>query len=168
MRENAYSAGNPFEIAARAGHVCRQPDSLADHHQPLQYCRRRICRTADQPAANAILAAGIVTLVQLFAIGPVDGKVPIMPQSVLGGGTVMTFSSIVISGVQLVTTEPLNARSLSIVSVALGVGCGMGANTGILAHTPQAVQLIFGGSGIVPAALVAVLLNVVLTKEKEQ
>jgi NCS2 family nucleobase:cation symporter-2 len=43
----------------------------------------------------------------------------------------------------------------------------MGANTAILAHTPQAVQLIFGGSGIVPAALVAIVLNLVLPKDKK-
>lgn len=57
-----------------------------------------------------------------------------MPQSVLGGAAVMMFSSIVISGIQLITKEPLSARNLSIVSVALGVGYGMGANPGILAN----------------------------------
>ena len=91
--------------------------------------------------------------------------VSIMPQSVLGGAAVMMFSSIVISGIQLITKEPLTPRSLSIVSVALGVGYGIGANTGVLAHAPQAVQLIFGGSGIVPAAMVAILLNILLPKE---
>ena len=89
----------------------------------------------------------------------------IMPQSVLGGAAVMMFSSIVISGIQLITKNPLTARNLSIVSVALGVGYGMGANTGILANAPQFIQLIFGGSGIVPAAMVAILLNIVLPKE---
>lgn len=49
----------------------------------------------------------------------------------------------------------------------LSVGYSMGANTNILVHTPQAVQLIFGGSGIVPAAMVAILLNVLLPKEKK-
>ena len=62
---------------------------------------------------------------------------------------------------------PMTPRNLTIVSVALGVGYGMGANTGVLANTPQAVQLIFGGSGIVPAALVAILLNILLPKDKE-
>ena len=42
----------------------------------------------------------------------------------------------------------------------------MGANSGILAQAPQAVQLIFGGSGIVPAAMVAILLNILLPREK--
>ena len=78
------------------------------------------------------------------------------------------FSSIVISGIQLITKEPLSARNLSIVSVALGVGYGMGANSGILAQAPQAVQLIFGGSGIVPAAMVAILLNILLPKGKAE
>jgi histidyl-tRNA synthetase len=49
-----------------------------------------------------------------------------MPQSVLGGAAVMMFSSIVISGVQLITKEPLTGKNLSIVAVALGVGYGMG------------------------------------------
>ena len=79
----------------------------------------------------------------------------------------MMFSSIVISGIQLITKEPLTARNLSIVSVALGVGYGMGANSGIPAQAPQAVQLIFGGSGIVPAAMVAILLNILLPREKK-
>ena len=90
---------------------------------------------------------------------------PSCRQSVLGGAAVMMFSSIVISGIQLITKNPLTARNLSIVSVALGVGYGMGANTGILANAPQFIQLIFGGSGIVPAAMVAILLNIVLPKE---
>ena len=90
-----------------------------------------------------------------------------MPQAVLGGAAVMMFSSIVVSGIQLITREKMTARNLTIVSVALGIGYGMGANTSILAHTPQLFQLIFGGSGIVPAAFVAVVLNICLPKEKE-
>ena len=78
----------------------------------------------------------------------------------------MMFSSIVISGIQLITKEPLTGRNLSIVAVALGVGYGMGANPAILNFAPQAVKLIFGGSGIVPAAMVAILLNILLPKEK--
>ena len=114
------------------------------------------------------LATGAVFLILCGLCPKLGALVSIMPQSVLGGAAVMMFSSIVISGIQLITKEPLTPRSLSIVSVALGVGYGMGANPGILAHTPQAVQLIFGGSGIVPAAMVAILLNVLLPKEKAE
>ena len=112
------------------------------------------------------LATGAIFLVLCGLCPKLAALVSMMPQSVLGGAAVMMFSSIVISGIQLITKEPLTGRNLSIVAVALGVGYGMGANTGILAHAPQAIQLIFGGSGIVPAALVAILLNIILPKEK--
>jgi len=36
----------------------------------------------------------------------------------------------------------------------------------VLAGLPSYISLIFGGSGIVPAALVAIILNIVLPREK--
>ena len=106
--------------------------------------------------------------VGLVAMPKLGALISIMPQSVLGGAAVMMFSSIIVSGIQLITKEPLDARRLSIVSVALGVGYGMGVSPAILAHTPQAVQLMFGESGIVPAAFVAILLNIILPKDKAE
>ena len=114
------------------------------------------------------LACGAVFLILCGLLPKLAALVSIMPQSVLGGAAVMMFSSIVMSGIQLITREPLTARNMTIVSVALGLGYGLGANTAVLAGLPQAVQLIFGGSGIVPAAFVAILLNVLLPQEKKE
>ena len=113
------------------------------------------------------LACGAVFLVLCGLLPKLAAVVSIMPQSVLGGAAVIMFSSIVMSGIQLITREPLTARNMSIVSVALGLGYGLGANSGVLAGLPQWVQLIFGGSGIVPAAFVAILMNLLLPREKE-
>jgi NCS2 family nucleobase:cation symporter-2 len=112
------------------------------------------------------LSMGAIFLILCGLIPKLGALVSIMPQSVLGGAAVMMFSSIVISGIQLITKEPLTPRNLSIVSVALGLGYGLGANSGVLAGLPQTVQLIFGGSGIVPAAVVAILLNILLPKDE--
>lgn len=112
------------------------------------------------------LATGAVFLILCGLLPKLAALISIMPQSVLGGAAVMMFSSIVMSGIQLITKKPLTPRSITIVSVALGLGYGIGANSGVLSHLPQGVQLIFGGSGIVPAALVAILLNVLLPNEK--
>ena len=114
------------------------------------------------------ISTGAIFLILCGLCPKLGALVSIMPQAVLGGAAVMMFSSIVISGIQLITKEPLTSRNLSIVAVALGVGYGMGANTGILNFAPQAVKLIFGGSGIVPAAMVAILLNILLPKEKAE
>ena len=113
------------------------------------------------------LATGAVFLVLCGLFPKLAALISIMPQSVLGGAAVMMFSSIVVSGIQLITKEKMTPRSITIVSVALGLGYGLGANSGVLAGLPQYVQLIFGGSGIVPAAIVAIVLNIILPKEKE-
>ena len=113
------------------------------------------------------LATGSIFLILCGLIPKLGALVSIMPQAVLGGAAVMMFSSIVVSGIQLITKEKMTPRTLTIVSVALGVGYGMGANASILAHTPQLFQLICGESGIVPAAFVAIVLNVLLPKDEE-
>ena len=92
------------------------------------------------------LSTGAVFLILCGLIPKLGAIVSIMPQAVLGGAAVMMFSSIVISGIQLITKEPLTGRNLSIVSVALGVGYGIGSNSAILANAPQMISLIFGGS----------------------
>ncbi len=112
------------------------------------------------------LACGAVFLVLCGLLPKLAAIVSIMPQSVLGGAAVIMFSSIVMSGIQLITKEPLTPRSMSIVSVALGLGYGLGANSAVLSGLPQWIQLIFGGSGIVPAAFVAIIMNILLPKEK--
>ncbi|MDO4203605.1 MAG: nucleobase:cation symporter-2 family protein [Selenomonadaceae bacterium] len=113
------------------------------------------------------LATGAVFLILCGLIPKLSAVVSIMPQAVLGGAAVMMFASIVVSGVQLITRDPLNARNLSIISVALGLGYGIGSNFGILKHLPEMVRLIFGGSGIVPAALVAIVMNIMMPKDEE-
>ena len=111
------------------------------------------------------LATGAIFLILCGLFPKLAALISIMPQSVLGGAAVMMFSSIVISGIQLITKEPLTMRNITVVSVALGLGYGIGANSTVLSGLPEGIQLIFGGSGIVPAALVAIILNIALPKE---
>lgn len=111
------------------------------------------------------LATGGIFLIFCGLFPKLAALISIMPQSVLGGAAVMMVSSIVVSGIQLITKQPMSGRNITIVSVALGLGYGIGANSGILNQMPQFVSLIFGGSGIVPAALVAIFLNILLPQD---
>ena len=123
----------------------------------------------DKELAGGVMCDGLggIFLIACGLFPKLAALISIMPQSVLGGAAVMMFSSIVVSGIQLVTKTPITGRNITILSVALGLGYGIGANTQILTHLPQQIQLIFGGSGIVPAAIVAIILNIVLPKDKE-
>ncbi len=112
------------------------------------------------------LSMGAIFLILCGLFPKLAAIVSIMPQPVLGGAAVIMFSSIVVSGIQLVTKNPVTARSITIISVALGLGYGLGANSAALAKLPEAISLIFGGSGIVPAAVVAIVLNIILPQDK--
>ena len=113
------------------------------------------------------LSTGAIFLVLCGLFPKLAAIIQMMPQSVLGGAAVMMFASIVVSGIQLVTKDGVSNRTVTIVSVALGLGYGLGANAGILANLPQFVELIFGGSGIVPAAIIAMILNIAIPQDKE-
>lgn len=114
------------------------------------------------------ISTGAIFLVLCGLFPKLAAVIQMMPQSVLGGAAVMMFASIVVSGIQLVTKDGVSNRTVTIVSVALGLGYGLGANTEVLKNLPQFVELIFGGSGIVPAAIIAMILNIAIPQEKSE
>ena len=113
------------------------------------------------------LAVGAVFLVLCGLSPKLAAVVSIMPQSVLGGAAVMMFSSIAISGIQLITKYGITSRIITIVSVSLGVGYGLGVTSGAITGLGSGINLVFGGGGIVPAALLAIVLNVLIPKGKD-
>ena len=112
------------------------------------------------------IGAGVLICAGLFP--KIGAIISIMPQPVLGGAAVMMFANIVISGINLLTKEPLDGRNATIVAIALGLGYGIGSTTAVQAFMPTWMTYVFGGSGIVPAALLAIVLNIVLPKDKKE
>ena len=110
------------------------------------------------------MGAGILVLAGLFP--KIGAVINIMPQPVLGGAAIMMFANIVISGINLITKEPLTGRNATIVAIALGLGFGLGSSAAVQAFMPQWLKYIFGGSGIVPAGVIAILLNLIIPKDK--
>ena len=100
-----------------------------------------------------------------------------IPQCVLGGATITVFSTIAMTGMKLIASQDLTARNTTIVglsaalhppilglSAALGVGVSQAS--GALSQFPAGFTMIFGKSPVVIATLMAVLLNLILPKEK--
>ena len=90
-----------------------------------------------------------------------------MPQSVLGGATVIMFASIAVSGMQLIFKQDMSGRNVMIVAASLGLGLGLGNVPEALMYLTSFVQLLFAQSGIVVAFLVASFLHLVLPKDAE-
>ncbi len=87
-----------------------------------------------------------------------------IPQPVLGGATVTVFAAITMSGIQLLTEQPMNYRNKMIVGIALALGTGIESVPSILQFCPQLVRSIFGSSLMV-SFIVVFLLNLVVPRD---
>jgi NCS2 family nucleobase:cation symporter-2 len=109
-----------------------------------------------------VVAVGAMFLV-VGAFFPKIGAIfSVIPASVIGGSLVMIFAMISISGINLITKEPLTGRNSIILAVSLGLGYGLGNVPEALNAFPEGIKLIFSGSGIVVSGTIAVLLNLIL------
>ncbi|MGN0205003.1 MAG: uracil-xanthine permease family protein [Coprococcus sp.] len=110
------------------------------------------------------ISAGILLLAGLI---PKFSSILItIPYCVLGGATISVFASIAMTGVKLITAEPMDFRSTSIVGLAVALGMGVTQANAALATFPGWVTTIFGKSPVVLATMTAVFLNLVLPKPK--
>lgn len=114
-----------------------------------------------------VIALGALFLILAGIFPQLGAVISIMPSSVLGGASIMMFAMIAVSGIKLITSEPLNNRNSTIVALAIGMGVGLSFVPDALASMPESIQLIFGDSGLVLVALIAVVLNIVLPKEEK-
>ena len=90
-----------------------------------------------------------------------------IPQCVLGGATITVFSTIAMTGMKLIASQDLTARNTTIVGLSAALGVGISQASAALSRFPAAVTMIFGKSPVVIATLMAVLLNLILPKDKK-
>ncbi|MDF2905163.1 MAG: Xanthine/uracil permease [Herbinix sp.] len=88
-----------------------------------------------------------------------------IPYPVLGGATITVFAAITMSGIQLISQQPLNYRNKMIVGIALALGVGISTVSASLQFFPTDVQNIIGKSPIVVSFLVSFLLNIIVPKD---
>ena len=90
-----------------------------------------------------------------------------MPPAILGGALLIVFSSIIVTGIQMLFRENLNGRNGTIVALSLGLGFAVISVPEALVQLPEMVQLIFGKSMVNTTFATAFILNLLLPKSKE-
>jgi xanthine permease XanP len=103
--------------------------------------------------------AGLLVLFGLFPI--VGGLFSIIPNSVLGGATIIMFGTVAASGIRIIASSIIDRRGVIIMAISFGLGLGVAFVPAILSHAPSLVQQIFG-SAITTGGLTAIFLNIVL------
>jgi xanthine permease len=113
------------------------------------------------------IATGAIFLLIAGLFPKVGAVIAVMPSSVLGGAAIVMFSMMVVSGINQVTEQPLKGRNSTILAVAIGLGVGFSLVPDASKYFPQAIKMLFEGSGVAVATIVAILLNIILPKDPE-
>ncbi len=114
-----------------------------------------------------LMGAFILILASLFP--PLGAFFNSLPQSVLGGCTVMMFGSIMYEGIKMLKDCEFNDRTMIIVSLSFCIGVGLTQTSGnFFAAFPPAVGDIFNGNAVAGVFVVSLLLSLFLPQEKAE
>lgn len=116
--------------------------------------------------SNYVVKIGALFLILAGFFPKLGALIAIIPMPVFGGGLLIMFAFIATSGMSLIASGGLTKRNLLIVAASLSLGLGLAGVPEALQYFPEGVQLIFSGAGIVPACIVAIILNIVLPKDR--
>ncbi len=111
-------------------------------------------------AAVILLAAGLIP--------KFSSLLTTIPYCVLGGATISVFASITMTGIKLITADPMDFRNTTVVGLAVAVGMGVTQANASLAQFPEWVTTIFGKSPVVLATIVAIVLNLTLPRTQKK
>lgn len=117
-------------------------------------------------AITGLMSRHVVTIGGLFLIfcglvpkiGAIINTVPI---NVLGGGVIVMFGMVASAGVSMLSDVNWNRRNMVIFATALSVGLGLQLVPEALQHLGKTLQILLT-SGLLPAAAIAIILNLVL------
>ena len=108
--------------------------------------------------------AGIMIIAGVFpAVGAVLAT---LPEAVLGGCTIMMFGNIVISGLQMIGACGYTQRNITIAALSLSVGLGFTQVPDMFAIFPDIIRTIFAENCVAVVFLAAIILNLVIPKDK--
>ncbi|MDY5656046.1 MAG: nucleobase:cation symporter-2 family protein [Prevotella sp.] len=134
---------------------------------PITSFSQNVGLAAISKVVNRFAIATGAMLMIISGLFPAVGVVlTSIPQAVLGGCTIMMFGSILFAGFGMVAKCGFSNRNLIIVSMSLSVGLGFTQATEMFSIFPQIIRTVFAGNCVAVVFVLAVILNLVLPKEK--
>ena len=115
------------------------------------------------------IMTGACCMILAGLLPPVGNFFASLPESVLGGCTIMMFGTIMTSGIQMIAKAGFSQRNITIAALSLSVGIGFTTASEIdLWHIfPEMLQSVFSANVVAVVFVVAVLLNLILPQNME-
>ena len=115
------------------------------------------------------IMTGAAAMILAGLFPPIGNFFASLPQSVLGGCTIMMFGTILTSGMQMIANCGFSQRNITIVAMALSIGIGFTttSESGIWAGFSPVVQSVFSANVVAVVFVVAIIMNLILPKDME-
>lgn len=115
------------------------------------------------------IMTGAVCMIVAGLLPPVGNFFASLPESVLGGCTIMMFGTILTSGMQMVAKAGFNQRNITIAALSLSVGVGFttASEIGLWHIFPEVVQSVFSTNVVAVVFVTSIILNLVLPKNMD-
>ena len=113
-----------------------------------------------------VVTIGGLILVFCGLIPKIGAIIASMPLPVLGGGVIVMFGMVAAAGMNMLTEVQMNRRNMIIIAVSLAVGLGLNLVPTAVQYLPGVVKTM-AISGLLPTALIAIVLNQILPHDME-
>lgn len=104
----------------------------------------------------------IAALLIILGVFPAIGNVfSLMPAPVLGGATLLMFSTVAAAGIRIIASQTINRKATLVMAISFAMGLSVEMVPDILKQLPDSLQSIFS-SGITTGGLTAIITNMVI------
>ena len=115
---------------------------------------------------TGVMSRGVVTvsgvlLIMCGFVPKIGAFVASMPIEVLGGAMILMFGMIVSTGVSILSQVAWTRRNMMILATSLSIGLGLKSVPQSMQHLPDTLAMLMT-SGLLPVAVIAVVMNLVL------
>ena len=115
------------------------------------------------------IATGAACMILAGLLPPVGNFFASLPESVLGGCTIMMFGTILTSGMQMVAKAGFTQRNVTIAALSLSIGIGFttASEIGLWHIFPEMVQNVFAANVVAVVFVASIILNLILPENME-
>lgn len=125
--------------------------------------------TVNKVINRAVFAFSALVLLIAGLVPKFAAVLTTIPQCVIGGATLSVFATITMTGIRMIVSDgELTVRKSTVAGLSVALGTGITQVPGCLSGPgfPDWVSTVFGSTAVVAAAIMAIILNLVLPKDR--
>lgn len=125
--------------------------------------------TVNKVINRAVFAFSALVLLVAGLVPKFAAVLTTIPQCVIGGATLSVFATITMTGIRMIVSDgELTVRKSTVAGLSVALGTGITQVPGCLSGPgfPDWVSTVFGSTAVVAAAIMAIILNLVLPKDR--